>query len=205
MADGSAKLSGRDYEFQEPTLRRKYTVRRDFQRRISRREWRVSTWRNKRWGSNLQGFLGSRRSSERILFIVIILNREVQVTCQEKNHILFHWIILMSPGQLVQIWRLHKKSEFLIIGMSTRTEICQIRGRFSQHLRHWMELLWQGTTNPGRDWWKFRRHHVQITRFPLLNETLPKKKYTMWVRIGEKPEHLRQKTNSIVLILQGRT
>ena len=29
MADGSAKLSGRDYEFQEPTLRRESTVRRE--------------------------------------------------------------------------------------------------------------------------------------------------------------------------------
>ena len=29
VADGSAKLSGRDYEFQEPTLRREYTVRRE--------------------------------------------------------------------------------------------------------------------------------------------------------------------------------
>ena len=28
-ADGSAKLSGRDYEFQEPTLRREFTVRRE--------------------------------------------------------------------------------------------------------------------------------------------------------------------------------
>ena len=29
LADGSAKLSGRDYEFQEPTLRRESTVRRE--------------------------------------------------------------------------------------------------------------------------------------------------------------------------------
>ena len=28
VADGSAKLSGRDYEFQEPTLRREYSVKR---------------------------------------------------------------------------------------------------------------------------------------------------------------------------------
>ena len=37
VADGSAKLSGRDYEFQEPTLRREHTVKRESQRRISRR------------------------------------------------------------------------------------------------------------------------------------------------------------------------
>ena len=29
VADGSAKLSGRNYEFQEPTLRRESTVRRE--------------------------------------------------------------------------------------------------------------------------------------------------------------------------------
>ena len=29
VADGSAKLSGRDYEFQEPTLRREYTVKKE--------------------------------------------------------------------------------------------------------------------------------------------------------------------------------
>ena len=38
---------------------------------------------------NLMVFLGSRRSSERISFIVIILNREVQQMCREKNQSLF--------------------------------------------------------------------------------------------------------------------
>ena len=37
VADGSAKLEGRDYEFQEPTLGREFTARRVSQRRIS---WR---------------------------------------------------------------------------------------------------------------------------------------------------------------------
>ena len=62
-------------------------------------------------------------------------------TCREKNHILFHCVILMSPGQLVQIWRLLSKNEFLIIGMSIRTEICQIRGRVSQDIRYLSKLL----------------------------------------------------------------
>ena len=51
-AEGSAKLSGRYYEFQEPTLRRESTERRESQRRISWRTGRVSTWRNKRWRRN---------------------------------------------------------------------------------------------------------------------------------------------------------
>ena len=37
VANGSAKLSGIDYVFQEPTLRRESTVKRESQRRISRR------------------------------------------------------------------------------------------------------------------------------------------------------------------------
>ena len=43
VADGLAKLSGRDYEFQEPTLRWESTVRREFQWRLSWRKGRVST------------------------------------------------------------------------------------------------------------------------------------------------------------------
>ena len=35
----------------------------------------------------------------------------------------------MLSGQLIPIWTLHKKNELMIIGMSTETEICQIRGR----------------------------------------------------------------------------
>ena len=50
---------------------------REAQRRISWRQGRVSTWRNKKWRRNQSGFFVSHRSSERISFVVIILNREV--------------------------------------------------------------------------------------------------------------------------------
>ena len=43
VADSSAKLSGRDDEFQEPTVRLESTVRRESQRGISRRQGKVST------------------------------------------------------------------------------------------------------------------------------------------------------------------
>ena len=39
MADGSAKLSGRNCEFQEPTLRRESTVRRENLSRESQGDW----------------------------------------------------------------------------------------------------------------------------------------------------------------------
>ena len=52
-ADGSEKLSGRTFEFQEPTLRRDYTVRRKNLSGESRGDrGSVSTWRNKRWRRN---------------------------------------------------------------------------------------------------------------------------------------------------------
>ena len=43
MADGAATLSGRDYEFQEPTLRRESTVKRESRRRTDgdREEFRL--------------------------------------------------------------------------------------------------------------------------------------------------------------------
>ena len=64
---------------------------REPQRRISRRQGRVSTWRIRRW----------RRRSRILLvysmilsLVVIILNREVQLTCREKNHSLSHKIYI---------------------------------------------------------------------------------------------------------------
>ena len=41
-------------------------------------------------------FLGSRRSSERISLIVLILNREVKLTCREKNHSLLSRFISLN-------------------------------------------------------------------------------------------------------------
>ena len=83
--------------------------------------------------------------------------------CREKNRVPFHWVLLMSPGQLMQIWRLYKERKFMTIRMSTRTEICQIRGRVSQDLRYLNEtpLKWQRQSE--ENWREFKRHHVQIT------------------------------------------
>ena len=49
VADGTAKLSGRDHEFREPTLWREQPVSERSERRTSRRTRRVSTDRNNRW------------------------------------------------------------------------------------------------------------------------------------------------------------
>ena len=92
MADGSAKLSGRDYEFQEPTLRRESTVKRESQRRISRRQGREFQPEETKDDEEIHKDMGTS-------FIVIILNREFNYTCREKNHFLFHWNTLISSGQ----------------------------------------------------------------------------------------------------------
>ena len=67
VADGSAKLSGRDCEFQEPTLRRESTVRR---RNLS--------------GESSHGvreeFTPEETKDD---------DREVKLTCREKNHSFF--------------------------------------------------------------------------------------------------------------------
>ena len=87
VTDGSAKLSERDYEFQEPTVRREPTERRenlsgesqgdrdDFQPEETKDDEEIHRdfW-------SIQG----------ISFIVIILNREFNCTFQEKSHSLFH-------------------------------------------------------------------------------------------------------------------
>ena len=79
-ADGSTKLSRRDYEFQEPTLRLESTVKRENPSGESQGD-RVSTWRIGRW----------RRSSERLMCIqrefhlfVIILNREFNLRAERR-------------------------------------------------------------------------------------------------------------------------
>ena len=83
VADGSAKLSGRDNTFQEPTLRRESSVRRENLKATGKsfnlKKQKITRKFEKTFGQ-----------FKEILFIVIILNREFDYTCQEKNHSLFH-------------------------------------------------------------------------------------------------------------------
>ena len=93
-------------KFQEPLWDAESVVRRENisgESQGDREEFQPEE--SKRWRKNQQGFLGSRRSSERISLVVNILNREVQLHVPRKDHILFDWLFffLMSPGQLMQI------------------------------------------------------------------------------------------------------
>ena len=83
VADGSAKISVRDCEFQEPTLRRESTVKR---KNLSGEPQGDSNLKKQKMTTGSTRTLGLFKG---ISFIVIILNREVQLSCREKNHSLF--------------------------------------------------------------------------------------------------------------------
>ena len=91
-------------------------------------------------------------------------------TCREKNHILFTKL-LVSPGQLLQIWRLHKKNKCMTMWMSTRTEICQIRGQVLQDLRYWTKLLQKDSSNPVE--WRRSGRLTRITTTSRPDHTWP--------------------------------
>ena len=88
VTDGSAKLSGWGYEFQESTLRRESTVKRE----------RISTENLMATGKSFdlkkqkmtKEFTGNFGPFKVISFIVIILNREFNYLCRKKNHSRFH-------------------------------------------------------------------------------------------------------------------
>ena len=50
----------------------------------------------------------------------------------------------------------------MTLGMSTETEICQIRGRVSQDEHYWTKHLQKDISGPEGDYRKFKGHHVQI-------------------------------------------
>ena len=85
VADGSATLSGRDYEFQGPTLRRESTVRRKNLRGEShgdREEFRLEE--------------SEDDAEARKGFGLIMIEPRVQLTCREKNHSLFFKKFLLN-------------------------------------------------------------------------------------------------------------
>ena len=87
VADGSASLSGRDHEFQEPTLRREPTVRRKNLSGESQGDRESFNLKKQKMTQKLGKTFGLFKE---ISFIVIILNREFNCMCREKNHSLFH-------------------------------------------------------------------------------------------------------------------
>ena len=121
VAGGSAKLSGRDYEFQEPTLRRESTVRREnltaMGKSFNLKNQKMTQKLGKTW-SIQEDFIYRRHIEPRV---------QSYVPKEESFPIPLKYIDVVSK---------HKKNELMTIGMSTETEICQIRGRVSQDLQY---------------------------------------------------------------------
>ena len=153
-------LSGRNYEFQEPTLRREPTVRRENlsgESHGDREEFQLE---------ETKGDAEARKDflvySRRFHVSSSYWTDKFNCTCREKNHILFHWVILIVISATYADLEIAQRSEFMTIGISFCSEICQIRGRVSRDLRYWAKFLKKDITNRRGEWRKFKRHHVQI-------------------------------------------
>ena len=74
--------------------------------------------------------------TERISFIVIILNREVQLTCREKNHSLYHNIYIIEqnssekkytmPRRIREKPKHQRKINSIVLILQERTEFCTL-------------------------------------------------------------------------------
>ena len=129
VADGSPKLSGRDYEFQEPTLRRESTVRRENFSRESHGvgeefppEETKDDAETRKDFSSIQGDF---------IYIHLI---EPRVQLEEESFLVPLNYIGVRRSTYTDLEIAQEKNELMTIGMSTEIEICQIRRRISQDL-----------------------------------------------------------------------
>ena len=125
VADGSAKLSGRDYEFQEATLRRESTVKRD--NLSGERQGDREECQPEEFDEDIQGnFIHCHHFDPR-----------VQLTCQEKNHSLFDKIYIIERNSSekkctmrAECWRKAKTSEAktnsIVLILQGSTEFCNV-------------------------------------------------------------------------------
>ena len=95
MADGSAKLSVRYYEFHEPTLRRESAVKRERENlsgesHSDREEFRPEEKEDD--AEDRKDFW----SLQEFFICCHHIESRVQLTCREKNHSLFHKIYLIE-------------------------------------------------------------------------------------------------------------
>ena len=113
------KIIRRDYEFQEPTLRRESTVKRE---RESQRNLKAIgksfNLKKQKMTKKSQRTFGLFNDTS---FLVFKLNRLKYIDVIRSTHTDLD---------------VHKKYELMTIGMSTEAEICQIHGRVSQDLHY---------------------------------------------------------------------
>ena len=110
VADGAAQLSGRDYEFQEPTLGRESTVRRENLSGDSHGDWEEFR------PEELEDDAEAREDSwsiQRYFIDCHHIGPRVQLMCREKNHSLFHKIALLNEKKYTMRREDRKKPKHL--------------------------------------------------------------------------------------------
>ena len=141
VADGSAKLAGRDYEFQEPTLGREFTVRIENLAGKShgdREEFQPEETKDDD-GIN-KDFRAHAEARKEFQLSSSCWTEKFNCTCRGNSQILIHWVIDVTRSSYADL-EIAQENTCLTMWMSTRTENCQIRGRVSQDLRYWTKLL----------------------------------------------------------------
>ena len=120
----------------------------------------------------------------------------VHLYVPRKESYLLPLNFFISSGQLLQIWRL-PKNESMTIWMSTRTEICQIRGRVSQDLRYWTKLFWKGCNQSGKWYTKIqttsRPDHIWRDALTRIWKAAQRKKSRLFHAKDRIPEHAHGK------------
>ena len=143
------KLSGRNYKFQEPTLRRESIVRRENisgESQGDREEFHPEE--SKRWRRNQQGFFGLTQKLGKIHLSSSYWTEIVQLHVPRKDHILFDWIFFWCHQvNLCRSGGCIRKANLCLLECRREQKFVNIVKRISQDLRHWVKLLWKGFTN----------------------------------------------------------
>ena len=79
-----------------------------------------------------------------------------------ENQIVVTMNLEMYQGLLTLIWTSRKRNVSMTIGMSIRTEACQILGKVSRSLVYWKKNHPKDICGPGGDWQTFKRLPDQI-------------------------------------------
>ena len=123
IADGTAKLSGRDCELRVPTPRRELTARsKDLSGEMqgeSGESWRAEPTDDAKARADfwsIRGYFIYRHHNE----------PRVQLYVPKEETCPSHWLALMLQGLLILIWMWYKRRVLTIVGMSIQANICQI-------------------------------------------------------------------------------
>ena len=171
-ADVSATLSGRSYEFQEPTLRREPTARRENLSGEYHGDWEEvqpeetkddAEAREHFW--SIQGDFIYRHHIEPRSSILRVDKRIISYSTE------LYWCHQVNLCRSVDCTR---RTTGWILGCWQQQKYVRVMDWISQDLRYWTKLLKRDVSNPGWDWREFKRHHIQITYGPMQGQELRK-------------------------------